>query len=866
MTLSAGTRLGPYEILAPLGAGGMGEVYRARDTRSGREVAIKVLPAELSSDPERLKRFEKEARSASALNHPNIVTIYDIGSTDGVSCIAMELVEGTTLRELLGERRRCRCKKLLQIAPQIADGLARAHEAGIVHRDLKPENVMVTKDGLVKILDFGLAKLTLDEIRKRRRVAAAHDDGRRSPGVVMGTVGYMSPEQASGEAIDFRSDQFSFGSILYEMATGKRAFQKKTAVDTLAAILNEEPEPIAAINPQVPAPLRWIVERCLAKEPRGRYSATDDLARDLGSLRDHVSESLSLSGMPPASKAGRIAARGGRLWLLLGGVALATALLCGLAAWAAVRRVADRPPPSFLQLTFRRGTILSARFALDGKTILYSAAWSGNPMEIFVGQLEHPESRPFGLPGAEVLAISRSGQVAASLDRVTAGSYRRTGTLAQVSVAGGAAPRDLLKEVEWADWSPDGKTLAIVRLASGKMRVEYPAGKVLYETSGWISHPRVSPDGSRVAFIDHPTLHDDGGSIASVNLSAQVEKLSEPFASAQGLAWSPEGEVWFTAGRIGLRSLHSTTKDGKVRDRLNVPGSLTLQDISQDGRLLLTRDTVRAEIVALAPGESKEHDLTWLDNSVPAGVSADGKKILFSEVGELGGPGYSVYIRNTDGSPAVRLGEGLAQDLSPDGEWALVIVRSASDPSSWPTRPARASRRSFPRKGSWSAAPSGIPDGKQVLLTASEPGKAQRIYLWGLDGGKPRAVIPEGYTWGYLVAPDGKRTVVAGPDQKIYLYPILGGEPRAVDGLEPEIPWISGASTGGFSTSIAWGRSPARIFRLDLTTGRKEPWRSVMPADPSGVPSDQPDSHGGRRRVPLQLRPDLIGTVSYSRG
>src|SRR5215813_9406424 len=279
MTLAAGSRLGPYEILAPLGAGGMGEVWGARDTRLARSVAIKVIPPDFASDPARLKRFEKEARAASALNHPNIVTIYDIGSADSVAFIAMERVEGKTLRELLLAGG-LSVKKMLPIAAQIAAGLAKAHEAGIVHRDLKPENVMVTNDGLVKILDFGLAKQT--------GPVSASDEGSHlptetgtSPGVVLGTVGYMSPEQAAGQLVDFRSDQFSFGSILYEMATGKRAFQKATAVDTLSAILHEEPKPIAETSPGAPAPLRWIVERCLAKDPEGRYAATKDLTRDL---------------------------------------------------------------------------------------------------------------------------------------------------------------------------------------------------------------------------------------------------------------------------------------------------------------------------------------------------------------------------------------------------------------------------------------------------------------------------------------------------------------------------------------------------------------------------------------------------------
>src|SRR5262245_41757944 len=267
MTLAAGSRVGPYEILAPLGAGGMGEVYRARDTRLGREVAVKVLPAGLSQDPERLKRFEREARSASSLNHPNIVTIHDIGSQDSISYIAMELVEGSSLRSLLlpGPMP---VRRLLQVGAQIAEGLAKAHSSGIVHRDLKTENVMVTEDGHVKLLDFGLAKLTGADSSSSGRTQAPTVSGATQEGIILGTVGYMSPEQAVGEKIDYRSDQFSLGSILYEMATGKRAFQRASAPQTLAAIIQDEPEPIAELNPKVPAPLRWIIERCLAKEAK----------------------------------------------------------------------------------------------------------------------------------------------------------------------------------------------------------------------------------------------------------------------------------------------------------------------------------------------------------------------------------------------------------------------------------------------------------------------------------------------------------------------------------------------------------------------------------------------------------------------
>src|SRR5215471_11541829 len=322
MVLQTGARLGPYKILSPLGAGGMGEVYRARDTRLDREVAIKVLQGELAAVPSRLTRFEREARSASALNHPNIVTIYEIGSRDSIPYIAMELIDGESLRAMLMEGP-LPVRRLLQIGVQLADGLAMAHASGIVHRDLKPENVMVTKDGRVKILDFGLAKLTQPD----------PDGGASQPppdpeatqdGIILGTAGYMSPEQAKGAPVDYRSDQFSFGSILYEMATGRFAFRRASTPQTLTAIIQDEPEPVAAMNPRVPAPLRWTVQRCLAKEAKDRYASTEDLARELVMIRDNLSDASGAIGVFPTAPAPRPRRRG---WAL---VAAAAAILLSL--------------------------------------------------------------------------------------------------------------------------------------------------------------------------------------------------------------------------------------------------------------------------------------------------------------------------------------------------------------------------------------------------------------------------------------------------------------------------------------------------------------------------------------------------------
>jgi eukaryotic-like serine/threonine-protein kinase len=823
MTLASGTRLGPYEIVAPLGAGGMGEVYRARDERLKRDVAVKVLPPSFSDDPDRLRRFEQEAQTAGGLNHPNLTAVHDVGSHGGAPYIVTELLEGETLRSRLSGGA-LPARKAVDYAVQIAKGLAAAHEKGIVHRDLKPENLFLTSDGRVKILDFGLAKLTQSEAGSgpQTNLPTAGTE----PGVVLGTLGYMSPEQVKGRPADQRSDLFSVGAILYEMLSGKRAFYRDSAAETMSAILKEEPPDLSATNQIVQPGLERIVRHCLEKNPEERFYSARDLAFDLESLSQ-------VSGAAPAPHA---EGKRGRLWPLLTGALLATALLSGSLAYLAGKRAGDRPPPSFFQLTFRRGEILSARFAPDGQTVVYTAAWDGKPIEIFVGRLESPESRPFGLSGAEVLAISKSGEMAVSLNRSSVGGFRRTGTLAQLSMAGGAAPRDILEDVEWADWALDGRALAVVRSARGQNRLEYPIGKTLYQTNGWISNPRVSPDGDLVAFIDHPSVTDDGGTVAVVDRSGRKKVLSEPFSSAQGLAWRPDGrEVWFTAAEVSLRALYTASLSGRVRLRSRIAGNLTLRDISRDGRLLVTRDTFREEILARPAGASTERDLTWLDYSLPTALSPDGRTVLFTEGGEGGGPGYSVYVRKTDGSPAVRLGEGFGQALSPDGKWAVVILRSTSDPqlAAYPTGAGEA--KLFTKDGLSVLNASFLPDGKQILFTASEPGHGLRLYLRDFDGGKPRALTPEGYRGSRVVSPDGASAVVTGPDRRIYLYPLEGGEPTAIPGLD-ENDRVAQFAAGGHSLFVfRQGEAPMRVYRVDASSGRRELALTLMPQDAGGV-------------------------------
>jgi serine/threonine protein kinase len=825
VTLVSGHRLGPYEIVAPLGAGGMGEVYRARDTRLGREVAIKVLPAEVSADAGRLRRFEKEARSASSLNHPNIVTVYDVGNEDSTSYIAMELVEGVTLRQMLTEGP-LPLKKLLAVSAQVADGLAKAHAAGIVHRDLKPENVMVTKDGFAKILDFGLAKLARPEGESAEGTQAPTVSGGTEPGIVVGTVAYMSPEQALGKPLDFRSDQFSLGSVLYEMATGRRAFARASGPETMTAIIREEPEAVAALAPKTPAPLRWTIERCLSKEPDERYGSTQDLARDLSTVRDHLSEAAASAELLAVSSHRARAPKG----LVLATLALIA--VAGGAYWVGHRR-AERLPPSYHRLTYRRGNISGARFSPDGQTILYSAAWDGKPLETYLMRRESSDARSLGFPGAHLWSVSSKTEMALGLEwTLPLGPQVGSGTLARVPLAGGT-PREVRERVEQADWSPDGKSLALARPAKGKTQIEFPAGKTLYASDqGSFMTIRVSPTGDLIAFIE-------SGTIAVVDTAGRKRELSSGWSSAQGLAWSPRGdEVWFTASKVGHgRALWSVSLSGRERLLTQVPGRLTLQDIARDGSVLLTHESVRREMVGLAPGESRERDLTWLGYSMPIGLSPDGKTVAFRESSEEGALN-TVYVRKTDGSSPIRIGESMVHDIvgiSPDGRWVF-----AGQPAPGgqryellPTGPGDPRPLAIPGLD-WVGDVKWFPDGKHLLVEGFERGKKARDYIVDFEGAQPVPVTPEGVAES-VISPDGKWLAAEDDHGGFSIYPVGGGEARQVAQDLSGIP-VQWSADG---KSVYLSRNP-RFDKLELSSGRVEPWKQFQPADPTGVLVVQP--------------------------
>ena len=833
MTLSAGTKLGPYEVVAPLGAGGMGEVYRARDSRLARDVAVKVLSAEFAADADRRKRFEQEARSASALNHSNIVTIYDIGADANTVYIAMELVDGGTLREVLHSGA-IPTKRLLAFAYQIADGLAKAHAAGIVHRDLKPENVMISKDGNVKILDFGLAKLLKEQPEEASNLPTAQAT---QAGMVLGTIGYMSPEQASGKVVDFRSDQFALGSILYEMATGKRAFQRGTSAETLTAIIREEPEPIPQLNAAVPAPFRWIVERCLQKDPDERYASTRDLARDVRGVREHLSEAVSGAAAEVSGATGPIPPK---QRLPLRALAIAVAILAALGAGMLLQRgLVKHLPPSYQQITFGSGTIRAARFAPDGQTIVYSAAWAGEPLKLFLKHPSSPDSLPLELPSANLLSISPSGEMAIAIDCRSNHPGVCAGTLARAALTGGS-PRDVADGVQEADWAPDGATLMVVRDVGGKARLEFPMGKVLYETSGHISYARLSPKADRIAFLDHPFPLDDAGTVAVIDLAGKKTTLTSKWASEGGLAWSANGdEVWFTATEAGAnRSLYAVTPAGKLRVVTRVPGGLKLHDVARSGRVLLTRESPRVGVLAMLQGDTRERDMSFLDYSFAADLTPDAGVLLFDEEGEAGGANYTVFVRKADRSPVVRLGEGNAIAISPDGKWALSMMPNPNSPFILlPT--GTGDRREIKTGGIGpEQAAAWLPDSKGFVFAGTEPGHRLRLYVQSIDGGAPKAISPEGIVAGlpgFAVTPDGKSVAAIGPERKAMIFAVDGGAPRDLAGVsDGEFP-LRFSPDGRFVYLWKRGDVPARITRLDVATGKRESFKDLMPADPSGV-------------------------------
>jgi eukaryotic-like serine/threonine-protein kinase len=826
MTLAAKTKLGPYEIQSPLGAGGMGEVYRARDTRLNREVAVKVLPSSFAADTERLQRFAQESRAAAALNHPNILSIYDVGSDGGTPYVVSELLEGETLRDRLRTGPLSSTRKAIEYAQQIARGLAAAHEKAIVHRDLKPENIFITHDGRAKILDFGLAKFTRPE-------AENADDAptvqlATEAGTVMGTAGYMSPEQVRGKPTDGRSDIFSFGAILYEMLSGQRAFHGESSADTMSAILKEDPPDLTETNRNISPALDRIVRHCLEKNPAERFQSARDVAFNLEALTDLSTSTRSgLKALPEQKTRPR--------WFV---PAVAALLLLGSwigIYWFARHRIAISKP-TFHEITFRNGTILDARFAPDGQSIVYSAAWDGRPQELFSTRFDSSDSRSIGLPPGQILAISSKGEMAISINVSDFNGWETSGILARVPLAGGA-PREVVDKVEAADWTPNGESLAIIRTRDrGGNQLQFPPENVIYDPDSWISHLRFSPNGELLALADHIAGGDDGR-IVVIDRHGNHKTSSSFYSSVEGLAWAPSGkEVWFSAVPAGsARSIYALDFNGKERLIYRAPGGLSIHDINRDGVVLLTADKARMSISAVPPGETRERSLSWFDWSLVTDMSEDGKTIVFSESGEAVGTNYSVYARKTDGSEAVRLGEGTFGFLSPDGHWVLDGVGAPMKLVLLPTGVGEP-KQLVDENAHPTFSAGWFPDSKSIFYTAALPNHEYRVYKLAIDGGKPQPIISEDSA-GVLITPDGKFLLARDAQRRFWFYPTAGGEPQKLNFVENPGESMLRFIDGGKGLLMRNRSLPLQITRIDIATGRREPWKQIVPADLAGVQS-----------------------------
>ncbi|HTS08873.1 MAG TPA: protein kinase [Candidatus Eisenbacteria bacterium] len=818
-----GKLVGHYRVLEKIGAGGMGEVFRARDERLGRDVALKLIRPASSDNPDHLHRFEHEARAAAALNHPNIVAIFDVGFEGTTPYIVSELLEGKTLRQRLSEGP-LPIRTATGYALQIAEALIAAHERRIVHRDLKPENLFITNDERVKILDFGVAKLqpSGDQNRSIESLTTITKHG-----AVVGTVAYMAPEQLRGKSVDHRSDIFSFGAILYEMLTGSRAFHGETEVDTMTAVLREEPPSTKLDEAAIPSVYQDVLRHCLEKEPDDRFQSAKDLAFAL----------QTISGSSPVRPSDfshwKSRKKNWLPWTISAVLATAVVVL-GLAQLLQ----APATQPKYERLTFESGTIYSARFGSDGHTVLYSAAWNNQPVRLFSTVGNSTLSQPLQFSDASLLGVSRSGDNLALVMHGTQSGQLEiaNGMLASAPMAGGS-PREMLNDVRWADWDPDGK-LAVVHYNEGHCRLEYPIGNVLYRSAGWIGNIRFSPDGKSIAFMDHPVLWDNRGRVRVTDVAGHVNTLTQEWESAGGLAWRSDGkEIWFAAVNKGMNlNLMAVNLSGKIRTLLDLPVAINLQDVAPDGRVLVSLNSTRLSMEYTRLDSKEGVDLAWHDWNSAREISHDGKFLLFEDASEAAGPNYAVATRNVDGSLPVRLGEGSSGGLSPDGKWAISILPNST--SQLKLLPLGAGEPQDVNVSGLDHLQSGwarfFPDGQHIALNGGQSGHANRCYTVEVSNGVAKPVTPEGIVCGPL-SPDGVSLVGTAADRSIAIYSLTGGTPKQVPNFGTSFVAVQWADDGNSLYCYRPGEFPSQVYRVEIATGKAEVVKELKPGVTAGV-------------------------------
>jgi eukaryotic-like serine/threonine-protein kinase len=791
----SGTTLGPYRLDSLIGAGAMGEVYRGWDARLERDIAIKVLSPEFGESADRVRRLAIEARAAAAITHPNVVTVYDTGESDGIPYVISELITGETLRSVI-DRGSVPRTRALELTLQLARGLSAAHAQGVVHRDLKPTNLLVTGDGTLKILDFGLAKVVGD------RGADATE-----PGTLLGTSGYLAPEQARGETADARSDLFAVGAIAYELLSGQRAFGGATFAERLSAVLRDTP-------PVLDDPANAIVMRCLDKDPRKRFQSANDLAWVLEPL---------LGESPTNARPER---RGiSRRMFAIGAAATGVG---GLVLGRALRPSAPRAfVPEYRQLTFRQGRVASARFTRDGGSLLYSALWEDHPLAIFTARLGGGGTRPLDLPPAQLLAVSSRGELALSLDHRAIDGFHFRGQLALAPIEGGT-PRGLGVDVQDADFTPDGSEIAIVRsVGRRRFTLELPIGNVLAE-AGWISHPRVSPDGSAIACCLHLDPFDDRGDLVIIaRTGGPPRTVAADWSSIDGLSWAAHGRaLWISASREGgNNSVRAIALDGRELAHIPAAGRLRMFDMTADGRAAVTHCSGRMRMMVRAPGATDEVDLALSDVSMVCDISGDGRRIAFVEFGDVD-TASGAYVRPTDGGPALRLGEFMPLDLADDGHGVLVgiygdppVIGIAPIPEGQVQRVPIALARIGQAR--W------CNNGRLLVTGATIAGERFRIWRRDPDGRllpltEPGVVAPP------FVNPRGDAFAIFAGDRLIVADIDARTPPRAIGGYpDREVCGWSADSTAVYIR----GKSPPviQIHRIELASGISTLLREITP-------------------------------------
>ncbi|MGC2330364.1 MAG: protein kinase [Candidatus Acidiferrales bacterium] len=834
MALSTGTRLGPYEVVAPLGAGGMGEVYRARDTRLGRDVALKILPLHLSSHPELKERFDREARAISSLNHPRICTLHDVGHQVGVDFLVMEYLEGQSLADRL-KKGPVPFKELLKIGMEVCEALDVAHRAGITHRDLKPGNITLTKGG-AKLMDFGLAKAAVAGVEdganplplSAAKTLSGFDPGSplTTAGAVLGTIQYMSPEQLEGKPADARSDLFALGAVLYEMATGKRPFDGKSQISVASAILEKDPEPLSLTQLLTPRAFERIVSTCLAKNPDDRFQSARDVGLELGWIGETMPEPERANMAPsPAKAATRILP-----WAIAGVFALAALLPFFLLR-------SERPQPVFTNVTFREGKLQSARFSHDGQTIVYSGEWEGSPPEVAVSRVGSPESRLLGIPSSTVAAISSLDELAVLVRCEPVFIIDCGGTLSTVSLAGGA-PRGIAEHVAYADWSPDGKDMVLSTFSGAEARLEFPPGHVLYEQkSGWFGHPRFSPDGRLIAYENHPSVGTDTGSVEVIDLNGKRTVLVAYNVSLEGVAWRPDGkEVWYAGAGSGgwADTIYGVTLSGKQRPILTMP-YLRLHDIAKDGRALISHEVWRRQLTGFFPGDKAEHPYSWLDDTDASAITNDGRMLSCVEAGETYGmyDDFMAYYRATDGSPAVFWGAGAAA-ISPDGKWLLATSAKSHKLQLQPVGPGDARDLAMPGlknfdHQSWSA------DGRTVAYEAQTDQNDWNVYWQRVDGGPPMLVKSDARNGRPILSSDGEMIALYVERAGVALYDVRSTKVTALrGGLEDENPVRFTNDGKSLLVEQSSEEGGAALTLVDLANGHRQLWKRLATAVRTG--------------------------------